>query len=149
MIGLNVRIQCPYCKKILYGSIGAMTYYKYENKEVIIQEHDGCGDFLCIPEEYNPLDEIKKYSGDNTKYYGVVKEITQSYMKQGLSEEDIIQKTLNDLKEKFGDDVVNHMIDDMKLLIQISLGQQEPTLWSVPLTEEMRKSLEVKRVIYW
>lgn len=150
MFGLNIQIQCPYCKKILHKNIGITRYYDYHGNEVVLESHEGCGDFLCIPEEERtPMDEIKRYVGANTRFYDVVREITRNYMKQGCSEEDIIQNTLRDLREKLGSIVVDPRIDDMKLLIQVVLGQQEPSLWSIPLTKEIEDSLEVKRVVCW
>lgn len=150
MFGLNIQIQCPYCKKILYRNIGITRYYDYQGKEVILESHECCGDFLCIPEkERSPMDEIKRYAGANVRFYGIVRDVARKYIEKGCSEEDIIQNTLRDLREELGSIVVDPIIDDMKLLIQVVLGQQEPSLWSIPLTEEIENSLEVKRVICW
>lgn len=154
MFGIDVKIKCPYCNKILRTNLGITEYYKYKGKEVIKFFHTNCGEFICQYVEENSYTFVR-YNGYKLSLIKYIQPIVEKYIENNQSEEDIINNTIielkNILKKEDKNFNLNKDINDIKVIVQIILGQykNDSSLWSKKLTNNDIKELEFVKTICW
>ena len=137
-------IRCPYCNTVYDKLFGSYTWYKYQDKHVVIENHS-CGDFICTPNDNTLYNIMRKYSfnGFPLELRNDICKVVQENLKRTKNEDDlcnIIKETLEpDCTEEFA-----KRSADIKMIIEIVLSWATQPLWSEPVTIGTR--MKLKRV---
>lgn len=157
MFGNDVVTICPFCNKTIYENLGGVSYYNYNDGQGIIENvriDNHCGkDFITVD---RPAPELipSRYIVPNYVRHWVdrVSEVLFDEPIDEIKKKDIDTLTndvISVLKDKYGEDEVNHDLGDIKTLIQIMENQLHISVFAIPLTDEVKKSLIYSHAVCW
>lgn len=147
MFGNDVITRCPYCNQIIAKNIGITQYYKYKNKLVCIDSH--CGkQFITEYQSDKSRDFLHRYVIPKSLFCLVTdtKDITMSFLGQNLNEDELTEKVIEQLKDKY--DVQRNIIS-IKTIIQATAANQSISIYSEPLTDTIKEELVADTTICW
>lgn len=156
MCGNDVVTICPYCKKKLYQNIGITNYYTYKHngskRTVRIESH--CGKQFITEDQEAPKIVPIRYDipRDCNEFIYSIREYIYSIPEDEFAKYDIDTLTnivIDYVRSKFDHDKVERNIDNIKMLVQIIESTMHFAVFTAPLTDEVKTSLEYNTTICW
>ncbi len=156
MFGNDVVTICPYCKKKLYQNIGITNYYKYKHNgdERMVRIESHCGkQFITEDQEAHRIVPIRyDIPRECNRFIYSIREYIYNIPEDEFAKYDIdtlTNKVIDYIRSEFDPDMVERNIDNIKMLVQITESTMHFTVFTAPLTDEVKASLEYNTTICW
>ena len=156
MCGNDVVTICPYCKKKLYQNIGITNYYtyKYNGVERMVRVVSHCNKQFITEDQAAPRIVPNRYAIPrecNGLVYSI-REYIYSIPEDEFAKYDIDTLTnmvIDYVRSNFDSAKVERNIDNIKMLVQIIESTMHFAVFTAPLTDEVKESLEYNTTICW
>ena len=145
MIGYIRSVRCPYCKRTYEQDLGITQFYDYKGISVIITHH-GCGEF--ISELGDPFrNAYLRYNLLNPTIRNNVMKIVYDNINSVMDEVDMTKIVKEELYNNYTKWEANIRFDDLKVLVEICMNYVTIPLFSMPLTDEVKKELKPDHIV--
>ena len=145
MIGCIKSVRCPYCKKTYEQDLGVTQFYDYRGISVIITNH-GCGEFIGeLGDTFREAYLRYNLHQFNPTIRNNVMKIVYDNINRVMDEVDmtkIVAEELYNTKQE-----VDIKFDNLKVLVEICMNYATIPLFSMPLTDEVKKELKPDHIV--
>lgn len=147
MIGCIRSVKCPYCKKTYEQDLDVTHFYDYKGKSVIITDH-GCGKFITeLGETFRETYSRYNFYQFNPMIRNDVMRIVNDNIDRVTDEVDMTKIVVEEFYNNYAKWEVDARFDDLKVLVEICMTYATMPLFSLLLTDEVKKELKSSHII--